>query len=96
MTDLEISTALAKAIGWKSQNVLPSEASPNLLQCWLWTGHNWSVFDYHDWNVIGPIAERYKCFPGVDRVGNWSSDMWQTEADNPQKAIALAVIGCAK
>lgn len=57
----------------------------------------WRRFDYRDWSVIGPIAERYNCFPF--RV---SSDHWHVlspftgrmiEADTAAEAVARAVIG---
>jgi hypothetical protein len=57
------------------------------------------IFDYRDWNVIGPIAERYDCFP-IHLRDVWNSRfMWRGTgviADTPQKAIALAVIGAKK
>ena len=107
MTDLQISKALALAIGWK--RMLPNPEADGLQQCWVWTGHSWRVFDYRDWAVIGPIAERYFAFPSqfVDRRGKvvaWEACLYSEargcrvpfsvmKADTPQKAIALAVIG---
>lgn len=92
MTDIEISKQLALAIGWKESKLKVTDA------VFAWCGH-WRVFDYRDWNVIGPIAERYECFPqvvGDDSVGKaWRCD-WADGAYTPQKAIALAVIGAAK
>ena len=97
MTDLEISKALALAIGWTMANVLPDRMQPNLQQCWVWTGGNWRLFDYRDWNVIGQIAERYNCFPDKDMYGIWIGGKYPyVQADTPQKAIALAVIGSKK
>jgi hypothetical protein len=103
MTDLEISKALALAIGWAEDD----------FGSW-WIDHfmidigddqsgypQWYAFDYRDWNVIGPIAERYEAFPmHYPKQGGWFSgaidipqdayaDAW---ADTPQKAIALSVI----
>ena len=99
MTDLEINMALAMAIGWKFLDVIPANpAYPSCKQCWVWTGAKWKLFDYRHWDVIGPIAERYHCFP------NMRSGMWivcvrlglTVEAYTPQKAIALAVIAIRK
>ena len=90
MTDFETNKTLALAIGWKESQLKVTDA------VFVWCGH-WRVFDYRDWNVIGPIAERYECFP---RWSNFVSG-WRTDfsfgvvcpSDTPQKAIALAVIG---
>ena len=102
MTDLEISKALALAIGWKDVQVMFEKRSYGTFCLVDVIGApfaNWKRFDYRDWNVIGPIAERYECFPqvvGDDSVGKaWRCD-WADEAYTPQKAIALAVIGAAK
>lgn len=105
MTDLEISKALALAIGWKEEQIdagryfgldrvvvcLRPRMYPN-----EYVG---KYFDYRDWNVIGPIAEKYNCFPRKNEFGNWDvvgtdlmlDSVWNE--DTPQKAIALAVIG---
>ena len=99
MTDLEINKALALAIGWRKDQVRIQEyAGYTRVECFR-VEHGlqiWMPFDYREWRIIGPIAERYNAFPEVDRAGWWSSDMWQTEADTPQKAIAMAVIGGVK
>ena len=95
MTELEISKALALAIGWK-----PEQMHTHIY------GTGWAVsvirpddecvlriFDYRDWSVISPIAERFDCFPYQNYEGRWvSSCGLNTEAETPQKAIALAVI----
>ena len=97
MTDLEISKALALAIGYPRSyvNVL---GEPE--QVWVQTlkGYAWSirVFDYRDWSVIGPIAEKYNCFPRKSRTKyGWRTEAvgYEVYADTPQKAIAIAVIG---
>lgn len=104
MTDLEISKALALSIGWTFRQI-----GENSGFCYVNTHDNyqwdnkWRIFDYRDWEVIGPIAERYDCFPtrGVTD-GYWHSwGLFQTTsinacADTPQKAIAMAVIEGAK
>lgn len=101
MTDHEISKALALAIGYRKGETnfvggkcyVPHDPEP---------GAAWRTFDYRDWNVIGPIAARYDCFPAIASCHN---DEWHsmyggsgpsTYADTPQKAIAMAVIGAAK
>lgn len=107
LTDLEISKALALAIGWSDATVCSVSA-----QCYITTPNGidkfkpkegWPfwvrgrVFDYRDWNVIGPIAEKFDCFP------RWNGASWESVgltdyvyANTPQKAIALAVIQGAK
>ena len=98
MTDLEISKALALAIGWKPEqlevfngNMLCIEVGPSHLK----------EFRYDSWNVTGPIAERYGCFPQrryyTTGDAYWSACVREYfYADTPQKAIALAVIGGMK
>ena len=98
MTHVEISKALALAIGWPEErvNVVHGCVSITVAQDDLWKSTQ--SFDYRDWNVAGPIAERYNCFPyGYVRFVEWESDMDGNlyYADTPQKAIALAVIGAA-
>ena len=96
MTDLEISKALALEIGW--DQVLPNEDKTALKQCWVWTGSYWRVFDYRDWAVAGPIAEKYNHFPFKHWQGppynGWYVHGFTLErpAETPQKAIAMAVI----
>lgn len=92
MNDLEISKALALAIGWRKDQLSPSDNNPNMKQCWVWFWYKWKVFDYRDPAVIWPIAVKYDMFPSRARSGVWSSDMWYTEAETPEKAVALAVI----
>jgi hypothetical protein len=93
MTDLEVDKRLALAIGWKINHVTASGE----VHIFIRRGIS-RKFDYKDWAVIGPIAERYRCFP--QRMGGeWYSrcgDRIAVFADTPQKAIALAVIGAKK
>jgi hypothetical protein len=117
MTDLEISKALALAIGWKPKQLgygihyindcvgIPERLAPDSGESRVFyddvNANGWCVvFDYLDWNVIGPIAARYDCFP---MVAAWHADQWAIVtdkvavfADTPQKAIAMAVIEGAK
>ena len=102
MTDFEISKALALAIGWTTVVIRNGHC-----RVWVAMHSYWRIFDYRDWNVIGPIAERYNAFPVVSVAattkGQWcagvgvgSLNMSWSYADTPQKAIALAVIEGAK
>jgi len=103
MTDIEIDKALALAIGHKVAYV--TVLGEGIQQVWVQVDprFEWAirVFDHRDWNVIGPIAARYDCFPGNVE---WSRKRWFANvrghggnyADTPQKAIALAVIRGAK
>ena len=96
-SDLEIDCALALAIGWKDE---PNKMRvSNIIGLQVWIGY-WANFSYRDWNVIGPIAARYDCFPSSFHCGirnEWGaySTVYRF-ADTPQKAIALAVIHGAK
>lgn len=103
MTDLEISKALALAIGWKNDDV--AEFGDGLdydyqLDCVkVWDGEWWVDFDYRDPAVIWPIAERYNAFPSMI-VGGSSKGKWMTFLEvhsvtcaTAAKAVALAVIG---
>ena len=96
MTDIEIDKALALAIGYKINDVK--------FDMWAVVVYNgsWRVFSHRDWNVIGPIAERYDCFPLRLRGRAWEAisrgkyKLGFFNADTPQRAIALAVIGATK
>ena len=98
MTDLEISKALALAIGWELAEVDWDDYNSDLpahISVWSKASREWRAFDYRDWNVIGPIAERYDCFPYMNTKGQWVTGYLKHDhhyADTPQKAIALAVI----
>ena len=86
MTDLEIDRALALAIGWR-------KTCESTKTFWVVEDSgNRRVFTHKDWNVIGPIAEKYDCFPWKDCRGDWVNKHYQ-HTTTPQKAIALAVIG---
>ncbi len=98
MTDLEIDKALALAIGYKLFDV---KFHDDMWAVVVFRG-SWRVFSHSDWNVIGPIAEKYYCFPLRLRGGAWEAisrgkyKLGFVKADTPQKAIALAVIGALK
>ena len=95
MTDLEISKLLALAIGWPADKVFTLSGAVCVRTSIEEYGFGkWKDFDYRDWNVIGPIAERYDCFPYLDSMHKWdvmNLERYYSE-DTPQKAIALAVI----
>lgn len=106
MTDIEINRALALAIGWTEDQMLVDVLSggQRILNIRYPAGGLWRVFDYTDWRVIGPIAQRYNCFPtrfGLAQMW-WppqvvrGRDIGAIMFDTPQKAIAMAVIERAK
>jgi len=98
MTDIEIDKALALAIGYKLFDV---KFYDDMWAVVVYNG-SWRVFSHRDWNVIGPIAERYDCFPLRLRGRAWEAisrgkyKLGFFNADTPQRAIALAVIGATK
>ena len=93
MNDLELSRKLALAIGWHPGLIIKA---PNEVRCYRGVKQwGWQKFDYRDWNVIGPIAAKYDCFPlRTDTQGWWAGvfGCCGLYADTPQRAIALAVI----
>lgn len=101
LSDLEISEALALAIGWKKEQI-HKNLFIDVLQVVVRDNDEWAVmqaFDYRDWSVIGPIAEKYNCFPTKMGYGLWDASIAFGTiygAETPQKAIALAVIGAEK
>lgn len=104
MNDLEISKALALAIGWKPMRVAivgDKCIADTEDQSRQKTDYGWvrgRIFDYRDWNVISSIAERYNAFPRKQWDGSWTANTSGhfAGADTPQRAIALAVIGAKK
>ena len=98
MTDIEISKALALAIGWPKHQVAFHDDMWEVMVQVEMNPFGWRVFDYRDWSVIAPIAERYDCFPHKSDALGWfiPHSFWKGYADTPQKAIALAVIGAKK
>lgn len=100
MTDLEISKALALAIGWKENQIRNGVGANGRPLIQASPVHFARPFDYRDWAVAGPIAAKYDCFPSQGIWGEWHSSYHQragaVQADTPQKAIALAVIESTK
>jgi hypothetical protein len=96
MNDLQISKALALAIGWDKKKVFCYKRKQIMVN----TDFGFQDFDYRDWNVIGPIAEKYDCFPKHSLNCDIQKNGWASPpnnwADTPQKAIAMAVIGTKK
>lgn len=98
MTHQLINSKLSKAIGWpKRQARIDGDGEVRLLV--HIPGHYgplWRVFDYRDWRTIGPIAQRYDCFPMRTPDGKWFALVKDGRTsdctDTPQEAIALAVI----
>ena len=95
MTDLEISKAIALAIGWKPEQIIEYECQDYIGLPVLIAGYPMvKMFSFKFWNVIGPIAEKFDAFPYKTVSMGWTSNC--NYADTPQKAIALAVIGAKK
>jgi len=73
MTDLEISKALALAIGWKEADIDVSGSA--VYVCFevatLTRPATWRIFDYRNPTVIWPIAERYGFFPSGISTGDY-------------------------
>lgn len=99
MTDLEISKALALAIGWKPEQLCERPLTGSLIARSK-VAYFAAVFDYRDWNVIGLIAKRHDCFPmRIPATSGWTASTLCGGvfcADTPQLAIALAVIEASK
>lgn len=96
MSDIEISKALAMAIGWHRPMLTPRGLC-------VYTGHaldrvktssQWArgyrLFDYRDPAVIWPIAERYSAFPSSLVDGNFR----KAKARNRAGVIGWEVIMC--
>ena len=99
-SDLEINQALALAIGWEPEQIRDGVGANGRPLIQASPVHFARPFDYRDWDVIAPIAERYDCFPikATDpEQGEWLTAIgYVIYTDTPQKAIALAVIGAQK
>jgi hypothetical protein len=98
MTEVEISKALALAIGWDRDYMT---LNTGVVRCYYPKAtafdSSWRIFSYTDWSVIGPIAERYDMFPQQSpTTQRWYVPFTYVSQDTPQKAIAMAVIEGAK
>jgi hypothetical protein len=99
MTDLEISKSLALAIGWAPEQVYHN-LTGGYIEIITDEAGFVGRFDHRDWNVAGPVAEKYGLVVdfgnnAVELAEKWGDRDW-LYADTPQKAIALAVIQGAK
>ncbi len=103
MTDLEISKALALAIGWPQAQVCVYTYGVYILR--YYAGSQWvDEFDYRDPVISFRVAERYDVYPYRTSFGiagaasTWVSERAgiEYEAETPAKAIALAVIAGVK
>ena len=95
MNDLELNRKLALTIGWREDQIRIVGGELQVAFCPEIPMFMWEEFDHADWSVVGPIAERFDCFPFLWTV-NRGKPCWATSegptSDTPQKAIALAVI----
>jgi len=112
MNHWEINVSLAIAIGYSicdiwiaDDKVIVPHAGSRIKVCGRW--HDGREFDYRDWDVVGPIAD--KLIVSLIRCENYTSTYWEaihgmsyddnhsiSIARTPQEAIALAVIGGKK
>lgn len=108
MTDPEISKKLAIAIGWPEKDVFITAGKclvdthdlRNKVKINNYWMHGCRVFDHKAWDVAGPVAQVYNCFPNLASAGTWVTTLgaknkpWPFYGSHaPQTAIALAVIG---
>lgn len=94
MTHTEINRKLALALGWE---IMLIGTAIYVMTCQRGANREWKLFNFRDWDVCGPIAQRYDCFPEKTNCGDWAGYVPESWADvvyanTPQKAIALAVI----
>lgn len=95
MTDLEISKALALAIGWRPKQIIDYEGQSYIGLPVVFNGPGIKLFDYRFTSVIWPIAKRYNCFPSRWRDEGWCVGLSLAVFDTPEKAVAMTVIGGA-
>lgn len=94
MSDQEINYKLALAIGYAHQQVRSMSDGSMIV---MHTPGMWHKFSYMDWRVVGPIAQRYDCFPfcaggGWCNFPNGVIRLSSRHNRTPQEAIAMAVI----
>ena len=108
MTDLEISKALALAIGWTEDRedehgcLDPDIAifgdtqfsKDDVLCCW--DGNEWRHFDYRSPDVIWPVAKAFNMFPAKTSDAKWAVDWHGPSEATPELAVAMAVISGAQ
>jgi hypothetical protein len=87
MNDLEISKALALAIGWVENKLDENGCNDSDIAVFgdfdkedelkVWNGECWRTFDYRDPAVIWPIAAKYNAFPVLfDGNQIWYANAW--------------------
>jgi len=100
MTDTEIDRRLALAIGYRPEDVQIERGCVYVVLKYYF-GDVWKRFDYRQWDVIGPIAERYDLFPTKLTDGRWRKVtvagapgflLTDIVEPTPQRAIALAAL----
>lgn len=112
MTDIEISRALALAIGYLPEHIRVAADCVHvyrpIYESMLFNPDyfksRWHYFSYKNWGEVGPIAERYNAFPYALRskdgefTGQWNIliNGGDCIADTAAKAIAMAVIELEK
>lgn len=106
MTDIEISKALALAIGYLPEHVRVVDwGNGGFVGSFITVMHGriWRTFDYRQPHTIFQIAERYNCFPSHEFSFLRNELYWKAckggyvaTADTAAEAIALAVIRGAK
>lgn len=99
LSDYDINVLLAKSIGWKDEDTRPTKLKGVVVGLEVQDYKRncvYRAFDYKDWNTISPIAEKYDLFPcrytSNEPTARWCSDSQSPEGENPQKAIAFAMI----
>lgn len=95
MTDTEISSSLALAIGWTHDRMFTRAANGAVMV--RNAGNWWKVFDYRDPAVIWPIAEQFDCFPRLlSEAAGWfarvTGSRYGERGVTAAQAVALAVI----
>ncbi len=95
MDDTEINRQLALAIGYKPKDILKLDYGLILVErdsVVILNKKYPALFNYMDWNVIGPIAQVYDCFQHHYSPELWTTPFLEWGYDTPQKAIALSVL----
>lgn len=105
MTPTEINRRIALAIGYAQKDVLVG-CTGNVFVCRYnsdGSKSDWLVFNYMDWNTIGPIMERHRMFPSWEShdykmwtIGKIASRGFMSSVtlnECPRTCAALAVIG---
>jgi hypothetical protein len=94
MTDQDINFLLAQALGWTTATIVDGrcivytgshsdklQIPSSLPGAEPWTITENRVFDYRDWNVIGPIASKYSTWPCAISSGDTKKSREQGYTD---------------